>query len=152
MIRDQEYLVIKLPGGWIEREQARQKVKWAIDDIDVLDEKNVVVCRGAQLVRKEDCDRYKDLKDRTKERVAVALGKYLLERELISFVETKEGYNTIKIEGVVTVIRENRDEFAESAERLKKRLNDNPSIFPQQRCIGVDEIDSLVEEMKGGGE
>lgn len=152
MIRDQEYLVIKLPGGWIEREQARQKVKWAIGDIDVLDEKNVVVCRGAQLVHKEDCDRYKDLKDRTKERVAVALGKCLLERELISFVETKEGHNTIKIEGVVTVIRENRDEFAESAERLKKRLYDNPSIFTQQRYIVVDEIDSLVEEMKGGGE
>lgn len=107
MINNQ-YLVIKLSGNWIAREQTRQKVKWAIDDIDVLDEKNVVTCHGAQLVRKEDCDRYKDLKDRIKESVAVALGKCLLERELISFVETKEGHNTIKIEGVVTVIREEK--------------------------------------------
>lgn len=107
MINNQ-YLVIKLPGDWIERDQTRAKVKWALDDIDVLDKKNVVTCHCAQLVRKEDCDLYKDLKDRTKERMAVALGKCLLERGLISFVETKGEYNTIKIEGVVTVIREEK--------------------------------------------
>jgi hypothetical protein len=39
------------------------------------------------------------------------------------------------------------DEFAE---RLKKRLYDKPSIFTQQRYIVNDEIDNLVEEMKGG--
>lgn len=41
------------------------------------------------------------------------------------------------------------DEFAE---RLKKRLYDKPSIFTQQRYIVNDEIDKLVEEMKGGAE
>jgi hypothetical protein len=41
------------------------------------------------------------------------------------------------------------DEFAE---RLKKRLYDKPSIFTQQRYIVNDEIDNLVEEMKGGAE
>jgi hypothetical protein len=41
------------------------------------------------------------------------------------------------------------DEFAE---RLKKRLYDKSSIFTQQRYIVNDEIDNLVEEMKGGAE
>ena len=45
--------------------------------------------------------------------------------------------------------RKQNDIIKEFAEKLKSHLYDNPSMFTQQRYIVVDEIDSLLEEMKG---
>ena len=46
--------------------------------------------------------------------------------------------------------RKQSDIIDEFAERLKKCLYDNPTIFTQQRYIVVDEINNLVAKMKGG--
>ncbi len=100
-----QYLVIKLSGNWIKREQTKQIVKMFVEDIDVLNDENVITCHATQTITKERSYAYDAFKDYSKERIAVALGKYLLEQGLIRFVESEEEH-TIKIDGEITVISE----------------------------------------------
>ena len=83
-------------------------------------------------------------------RVIQNQGIFVNKEELVKALEYdrnqyEKGYADGLLNNTTNVI----DEFAE---KLKKRLYDNPTIFTQQRYIVVDEIDSLVEEMEGGGE
>ena len=100
-----QYLVIKLHGNLIEREQTKQRVKMFVEDIDVLNDENIVTCHCTKTITKEQSYCYGAFKDYSKEKIAVAIGKYLLEQGLIRFIESEEGY-TIKIDGVITVISE----------------------------------------------
>lgn len=100
-----QYLVIKLPGNWIEREQKKQRVKMFVEDIDVLDDENIITCHCTQAIPKERFVLKEDFKEYVKGKIAVGIGEYLLEKGLIRFKESEEDY-TIKIDGVITVISE----------------------------------------------
>lgn len=100
-----QYLVIKLHGNWIEREQTKQRVKMFVEDIDVLNDENIITCHCTQAIAKEHFICKEDFKDYVKRKIAVGIGEYLLEKGLIRFKESEEEY-TIKIDGVITVISE----------------------------------------------
>lgn len=100
-----QYLVIKLHGNWIDREQTKQRVKMFVEDIDVLNDENIVTCHCTQAITKEQNYLYEAFKDYSKERIAIAIGKHLLEQGVIRFSESEDKY-TIKIDGVITVISE----------------------------------------------
>ena len=77
-------------------------------------------------------------------------GIFVDKDELVKALQyDREQYQKGYADGLLNNTNKVIDEFAE---RLKKRLYDKPTIFTQQRYIVVDEIDSLVEEMKGGAE
>lgn len=100
-----QYLVVRLHGNWIDREQTKKRVKMFAEEADVLDDENIVICRGTQQITKEQSYCYGAFKDYAKGRIAVGIGEFLLEHGLIRFVESEEEH-TIKIEGEITVIRE----------------------------------------------
>lgn len=100
-----QYLVIKLHGNWIEREQTKQRVKMSVEDIDVLNDENIITCHCTQAIAQESFICKKGFKDYVKRKIAVGIGEYLLEKGLIRFKESEEEY-TIKIDGVITVISE----------------------------------------------
>lgn len=100
-----QYLVIKLHGNWIDREQTKQRVKMFVEDIDVLNDENIITCHCTQAIPKERFILKEDYKDYVKGKIAVGIGEYLLEQGLIRFVEREEEY-MIKIDGVITVISE----------------------------------------------
>lgn len=97
------YLVIKLHGNFIENEQIKQRVKMFLNDIDVLNDEDVVTCYATKQISKEYICLYEELKDYTKQEIAVGLGKYLLDQGFINFVEREEEHS-IKIYGAITVI------------------------------------------------
>jgi hypothetical protein len=77
-------------------------------------------------------------------------GIFVNKEELVKALEyDRNQYQKGYADGLLNNTNNVIDEFAE---RLKKRLYNKPSIFTQQRYIVVDEIDSLVEEMKRGAD
>lgn len=100
-----EYLVIKLKGNWIEREQTKKRVEMFFNDLDIMSAENVVTYKFAQKIEKEHSYRYEAFKDYSKRRIANALGEQFLGDGVICFNES-EDENGIKIEGVITVISE----------------------------------------------
>ena len=48
-----QYLVVKLQGNWIEREQIKRRIEMFVGDIDVLDDKDIVTCHDTQEITKE---------------------------------------------------------------------------------------------------
>lgn len=100
-----EYLVIKLKGNWIEREQTKKRVEMFFNDLDIISAENVVTYKLVQKIEKENSYRYEAFKDYSKRRIADAIGEHFLKDGLICFNET-EDENGIKIEGVITVISE----------------------------------------------
>lgn len=99
-----QYLVVKLQGNWIEREQIKRRIEMFVGDIDVLDDKDIVTCHDTQEIAKEHSYHYEAFKDYSKKRIAVAIAERLLEQGLIRFVESEEEH-TIKIDGEITVIK-----------------------------------------------
>lgn len=97
------YLVIKLHGDFVENDKTKQRVKMFLNDIDVLNDEDVVTCYATKRISKEYVCRYEDFKDYSKQEIAVALGKYLLDQGFINFVEREEKH-FIKIDGAITVI------------------------------------------------
>ncbi len=107
-----QYLVIKLPGNWIEQEQTRKRVKVFLG-VDVLDERSVVTYSGTQDILRERrrCD--KGCVDYVKSQIAYSLGKRLLSDGRIRFSEnTKDSY-TVSITGEITIINEEPEGGAE---------------------------------------
>lgn len=72
-----QYLVIKLLGNWIEREQTKQRVKMFFDDIDVLNDENIITCHCTQSIPKERFILKEDYKEYIKAKIAVGIGEYL---------------------------------------------------------------------------
>lgn len=99
-----EYLVIKLPGNWIEREQTRARIK-AFLKLDVLDEKAVHTYSYEKRIPQEVLDQYSavNIVAAEKDRMAVFIGKSLVESGLLQFKEYEDGSGKM-LEGCVTVI------------------------------------------------
>ena len=99
------YLVLKLPGNWIEREQKKQRIKMFADNIDVLEESNVYTCHATKSILKEMFHTDEAFKNHIKGRIAVAIGEHLLEKGMIRFNESESKYGIV-IDGEITVISE----------------------------------------------
>ncbi|MBR4000285.1 MAG: hypothetical protein IKI93_18300 [Clostridia bacterium] len=105
-----EYIVIKLPGNWIEREQMKVRIK-ALLDAEVLDERNIVTYRCRQMI---DEERYRGeaaikFEDYIKDEMAVRLGRNLLSEGLFRISKERNRFGTT-LEGKILIINEKPEE------------------------------------------
>lgn len=101
-----KYLVIKLPGNWIDREQIKQRVKMILG-VEVMDERSVATYCGTQAVATvRKCND----KDYIKHNIASSIGQHLAADGLIHFREDRVNDHTVSIIGEVTVIKETDDD------------------------------------------
>lgn len=98
------YLVIKLPGSWIEQEQMRKRVK-AFLGVDVLEE-DVVTYRCQQLIDEIPKESSVRCEDFLKEKMAETLGRQLLEKGLFRIDKKPFRFGTSILEGKITIIDE----------------------------------------------
>lgn len=98
-----EYLVIKLPGNWIEREQMRIRLSAIMGEMN-LDEAAVAVYRGHRLIPKELPVNI-DYMDYVKKNMCKALAEKLLQEGLIRF-ESHKVWNGTEIECKLPIIYE----------------------------------------------
>lgn len=98
-----QYLVIKLSGNWIEREQTKQKIKMLVEDIDVLVDTNIVTCQSIQTIPKVDLSLRPESEEYVKRKIADALGNFIVENGLVRYYQSEEQFN-VKITGEITVI------------------------------------------------
>lgn len=108
-----EYLVIKLSGNWIEKEQAKFRVKYLLDGVtntEVLENADVRCLSSKKIPRtlfdklgdREEFDKYiKDL-------ISKEMGIYLMQEGLINFKEKIDDLY-VEIIGSVNVILEGAD-------------------------------------------
>ena len=100
-----QYIVIRVPGSWIEREQIKQRLKMFLG-LDVLDEKEVATYRARQYFTKEQADRSgADMRERTKRKIARCLAEHLLESGMLRFTESPNLHH-ILLDGEITFISE----------------------------------------------
>lgn len=104
-----KYLVIKLPGNWIDREQIKQRVKMMLG-VEVLDECSVVTYSGTQAVSAVRTRNDKDYMEYTKRIIASSIGQNLAADGLIHFREGQRNDYAVSVIGEVTVIKETDDE------------------------------------------
>lgn len=106
-----EYLVIRLKGSWIDREQTKGRVEMLLDGVCEVVKDDELVTNSAWQTIPEDglFNLGENAKERIKQNIASNLGIYLMKKGLISFVETTENYgrelNAIKITGTVTTMK-----------------------------------------------
>ena len=108
---DNQYLVIKLPGNWIEREQCKQYYKRSVygADLEFVDDKTI---RAEHFIPESVLLRFgEDFKNQAKKRIATHIGEQLLEKGMLVFTETKErGVGGLErglvIEAQITVIND----------------------------------------------
>lgn len=98
-----QYLVIKLPGDWIMREQLKQRLNMFMPDLEILDAGQVMDCICSKSIPTERCN--KEFKDYVKEHIAHDIGEFLFGQCAIRFNEREEEH-CIVIDGALTVIRE----------------------------------------------
>lgn len=104
-----KYLVIKLPGNWIDREQIKQRVKMMLG-VDVLDERQVVTCTGTQCISVERKRNDAGYEEYMKHLIAGSIGQGLAAEGLMSFTEEQKIDGMVRITGEITVIKEDCDE------------------------------------------
>ena len=87
---DNQYLVIKLPGNWIEREQCKQFYKRSVygADLEFVDDKTI---QAEYFIPESVLLRFgEDFKNQSKKRIATHIGEQLLEKGMINFTEIQE--------------------------------------------------------------
>ena len=105
---DNQYLVIKLPGNWIEREQCKQYYKRSVygTDLEFVDDKTI---RAVHFIP-DFLSSNEDFKNRVKKGIATHIGEQLLEKGMLVFTETEEHSvcreKGITIKAQITVIND----------------------------------------------
>lgn len=103
-----KYLVIKLPGNWIQREQCKQYYKHSVygADLEFVDDETIRAGSFIPyfLISSED------FKNRAKKNIARYIGEQLLEKGMLVFTEPEEhsvcGEKGIMIKAQITVIND----------------------------------------------
>lgn len=111
-----DYIVIKLSGGWIEKEKNKKRVDFllqGIPNVEIL-ENAAVTLRAAKMIPKEELDGLGDeFKDHIKMRISKEIGCHLEEHGVITFEEANgkmDGYETTQILATLVVIKEGDDQ------------------------------------------
>ena len=104
-----KYLVIKLPGNWIDREQIKQRIKIMLG-VEVLDERSVVTYSGTQYMSAACKHDNKECEDYIKRSIASSIGRRIAATGLMRFSESQKDICNIGITGEVTVIEEVDDD------------------------------------------
>ena len=88
-----KYLVIKLPGNWIEREQCKQFFKLSVygTDLEFVGDENIKSIGAEQFIPEEVSLRLnEEIKSQIKKGIAKHIGLQLLQKGMIDFTETQE--------------------------------------------------------------
>lgn len=107
-----DYIVIKLSGNWIEKENNKKRVGFllhGIPNVEIL-ENAAVTLRAAEMIPKEELDRFGDeFKEYIKMCISKEIGCHLEEHGVITFEEANvkmDGYETMQILATLVVIKE----------------------------------------------
>lgn len=106
------YILLKVNGGWIDREQIKGLLKMFFDDPRVeIVENGLVAINSTDKVSRVGVWDYnaKDVENFTKDRIANSLGFFLLEEGLIHFQKDISS-EFIKTTGSVLVVKDHANE------------------------------------------
>ena len=106
-MKEHNYILLKVKGSWIEREQTKGLISMHFpDSVEVVSD-GIVPIQSTIKVDKEHIYYYKNtnLMEETKKRIASALGQYLLEQGYIRINE-EAGQWDVEVKGTVLVIQD----------------------------------------------
>lgn len=104
-MKDENYILLKVRGSWIEREQTKGLIAMHFPDFVEVVREGIITVQAKQAIPKEFVYKHKDinLMEETKKRISIDLGRYLLDNDLIQFSEKVEEY-VVNIIGSTLVI------------------------------------------------
>lgn len=125
-----KYLVIKLPGNWIQREQCKQYFKHSVygADLEFVDEKNIKTIIAEKFLPEHALRLGEEFKTQVKKDMAKHIGLQLFQKGMINFTETQErggygGERGLVIKAQITIINDHPSSGADK--RKEVRGNEN---------------------------
>ncbi len=104
------YIVIKLPDSYKQRNIIKEELERHIKSFPFqVEQVTTTSCVAGRKVPRKFLNNYTEFQEKIKEDIAVSIGRYLLEQNLIQFNEKSIADNLL-IEGVATVVTDGTKE------------------------------------------